>query len=41
MLPRPGDLLVTDGRASVQFAGGRALLRVTTVSTRPTYHDWC
>ncbi|GAB3810449.1 hypothetical protein [Micromonospora zhanjiangensis] len=39
--PRPGDLLVIDGRASVQFAGDCALLfRVTTVSERPTYHGW-
>jgi hypothetical protein len=39
--PQPGDLLVVDGRASVQFAGDRALLlRVTTVSQAPTYHGW-
>jgi hypothetical protein len=39
--PQPGDLLIVDGRASVQFAGDRALLlRVTTVSTAPTYHGW-
>jgi hypothetical protein len=38
---QPGDLLVVDGRASVQFAGDRALLlRVTAVSTAPTYHGW-
>jgi hypothetical protein len=39
--PQPGDLLIIDGRASVQFAGDRALLlRVTTVSQAPTYHGW-
>lgn len=39
--PQPGDLLVIDGRASVQFAGDRALLlRVTAVSQTPTYHGW-
>lgn len=41
MLSRPGDLLLIDGRASVQFAGTRALLfRVISVSTQPTYYGW-
>lgn len=39
--PAPGDLLAIDGRASVQFAGDRALLlRVVAVSQRPTYEGW-
>lgn len=39
--PQPGDLLVVDGRASVQFAGGRGFLfRVISVSEQPTYHGW-
>ncbi|MEU0548208.1 hypothetical protein [Micromonospora sp. NPDC005979] len=39
--PCPGDLLVVDGRASVQFAGDRALtFRVVSVSTQPTYDGW-
>ncbi|PZF96487.1 hypothetical protein C1I93_13825 [Micromonospora endophytica] len=39
--PCPGDLLLIDSRASVQFAGNRALLfRVVSVSDRPTYHGW-
>lgn len=39
--PSPGDLLVIDGRASVQFAGDRALtLRVVSVCDRPTYEGW-
>ncbi|MGN9811526.1 hypothetical protein ACTMSW_19490 [Micromonospora sp. BQ11] len=39
--PSPGDLLTIDGRASVQFAGGRALtFRVVSVSDQPTYHGW-
>ncbi|WP_428965287.1 hypothetical protein [Micromonospora fluostatini] len=39
--PSPGDLLTVDGRASVQFAGARALtLRVVSVSDYPTYHGW-
>lgn len=38
---RPGAVLLIDGRASVQFAGDRALvLRVISVSERPTYHGW-
>ncbi|MFC4147443.1 hypothetical protein ACFO0M_14400 [Micromonospora mangrovi] len=41
MLPAPGDLLRIDGRASVQFAGDRALtFRVVAVSDRPTYAGW-
>jgi hypothetical protein len=39
--PSPGDLLRIDGRASVQFAGDRALtLRVVSVCDRPTYAGW-
>ncbi|WP_434739889.1 hypothetical protein [Micromonospora sp. SH-82] len=39
--PHPGDLLIVDERASVQFAGARALtFRVVSVSDRPTYHGW-
>ncbi|SCG53052.1 hypothetical protein GA0070619_2853 [Micromonospora zamorensis] len=39
--PSPGDLLVIDGGASVQFAGDRALtLRVVSVCDRPTYQGW-
>ncbi|MEU8156320.1 hypothetical protein AB0B94_21905 [Micromonospora sp. NPDC048986] len=35
------DLLVIDGRASVQFAGDRALtLRVVSVCDQPTYQGW-
>ncbi|MBM0256307.1 hypothetical protein [Micromonospora sp. 4G55] len=41
MRPSPGDLLIIDSRASVQFAGDRALtLRVVSVSDQPTYHGW-
>ncbi|MEV1132221.1 hypothetical protein [Agromyces sp. NPDC049794] len=41
MRPSPGDLLVVDGRASVQFAGDRALtFRVVSVCDRPTYAGW-
>jgi hypothetical protein len=40
-VPVPGDLVLIDGRASVQFAGDRALwLRITAVDDRPTYHGW-
>jgi hypothetical protein len=40
--PRCGDVIRVDGRASVQFAGRRALiLRVTRVSEKPTYYGWC
>ncbi|MEV4822062.1 hypothetical protein [Micromonospora sp. NPDC049274] len=39
--PSPGDLLLVDGRASVQFAGDRALaFRVVSVSDQPTYQGW-
>ncbi|MGS2618609.1 hypothetical protein ACVCAH_29370 [Micromonospora sp. LZ34] len=39
--PAPGDLLVVDGRASVQFAGSRALtLRVVSVADGPAYPGW-
>ncbi|MET7876399.1 hypothetical protein ABZS52_05625 [Micromonospora profundi] len=39
--PSPGELLVIDGRASVQFAGDRALtFRVVSVSDQPTYEGW-
>lgn len=39
--PSPGDLIVIDGRASVQFAGARALaFRVVSVSDKPTYDGW-
>ncbi|MEO3747066.1 hypothetical protein [Plantactinospora sp. B5E13] len=35
-------MLLLDRRASVQFAGDRALvLRVIGVSDKPTYHGWC
>ncbi|ROO62035.1 hypothetical protein EDC02_3999 [Micromonospora sp. Llam0] len=38
---KPGTVLLIDGRASVQFGGDRALvLRVISVSERPTYHGW-
>ena len=41
MQPRPGGLLRIDGRASVQFAGHRALVfRVSSVCDRPTYTGW-
>ncbi|MGW1062647.1 hypothetical protein [Micromonospora rubida] len=41
MGPSPGDLLTIDGRASVQFAGDRALtFRVVSVPDLPTYHGW-
>ncbi|SCG47514.1 hypothetical protein GA0070609_1936 [Micromonospora echinaurantiaca] len=40
-VPSPGDLLLVDGRASVQFAGDRALrFRVVSVSRQPTYPGW-
>ncbi|TDC66618.1 hypothetical protein E1258_02120 [Micromonospora sp. KC207] len=39
--PAPGDLLIVDGRASVQFAGDRTLtFRVASVPDLPTYHGW-
>ncbi|NYH44757.1 hypothetical protein HNR22_004484 [Micromonospora jinlongensis] len=37
----PGDLVLIDGRASVQFGGNRVLwLRVSSVCDKPTYHGW-
>lgn len=40
-VPAPGDLVLIDRRASVQFIGERALwLRVTSVDDRPTYDGW-
>lgn len=39
--PSPGDLLVIDGRASVQFAENRALtFRVVSVCDWPTHEGW-
>ncbi|MFY1594286.1 hypothetical protein [Micromonospora sp. WMMD737] len=39
--PSPGDLLIVDGRASVQFAGDRTLtFRVVSVCDQPTYAGW-
>ncbi|MFY1634574.1 hypothetical protein ACN27F_15070 [Solwaraspora sp. WMMB335] len=39
--PRPGDELIIDGRASVQFAAGRGFrFRVTTVDKKLTYQGW-
>lgn len=39
---RPGDVLLVDRNASVQFAGDRALLlRVISVCDKPTYRGWC
>ncbi|MEV5211650.1 hypothetical protein AB0K35_29660 [Micromonospora sp. NPDC053740] len=36
-----GDLVLIDGRASVQFGGDRTLwLRVTSICDKPTYHGW-
>ncbi|MFY1688046.1 hypothetical protein [Plantactinospora sp. WMMB782] len=41
-LPQVGHLVRIDGRASVQFAGDRALLmRVVRLDPRPTYYGWC
>ena len=41
MIPRPGDVLIVDGHASVQFGGGRRLLfRVISVDLKPTYPGW-
>ncbi|MFR9777800.1 hypothetical protein ACL02O_17320 [Micromonospora sp. MS34] len=41
MHPQPGDLLRVDGRASVQFAGDRALtFRVVSVGPELTYTGW-
>ncbi|MDG4773515.1 hypothetical protein [Solwaraspora sp. WMMD792] len=39
--PRPGDVLVVGGEASVQFAGERRLrFRVISVDPKPTYEGW-
>jgi hypothetical protein len=39
--PRPGDVLIVDKHASVQFAAGRGLVfRVISVSRQPTYVGW-
>jgi hypothetical protein len=39
--PRPGDVLIVDKHASVQFADGRRLVfRVISVSPHPTYVGW-
>jgi hypothetical protein len=41
VIPRPGDVLIVDGKASVQFAGARGLVfRVISVSKRNTYDGW-
>ncbi|GIF15278.1 hypothetical protein Ate01nite_53100 [Actinoplanes teichomyceticus] len=41
MIPRPGDVVIVDGNASVQFADTRRLLfRVISVGDRPTYEGW-
>jgi hypothetical protein len=41
VIPRSGDVLIVDSRASVQFAGTRRLVfRVVAVSHRPTYVGW-
>lgn len=39
--PKPGALVLLDGRASVQFGGDRALwLRVTAVGDWPAFDGW-
>lgn len=41
MVPKPGDVLLVDRQASVQFDGARSLVfRVTVVSKQPTYYGW-
>ncbi len=41
VVPRPGDVVLLTGRASVQFAAGRAIaFRVIRVDSRPTYSGW-
>ncbi|GGN99733.1 hypothetical protein GCM10010112_93770 [Actinoplanes lobatus] len=41
MSPRPGEVLLVNGQASVQFADGRRLVfRVISVSPKPTYAGW-
>jgi hypothetical protein len=40
-LPQPGDVLLIDERASVQFAGDRALIiRLITRAREPTCDGW-
>ena len=40
-LPKPGDVLLVSGAASVQFSGDRALtFRVIRVDPRITYDGW-
>jgi hypothetical protein len=41
VIPRPGDVVLVDGKASVQFADTRRLLfRVISVGNKPTYEGW-
>lgn len=41
MIPKPGEVVYVDRRASVQFSGDRALIfRVTAVPGWPTYDGW-
>ncbi len=41
MRPQPGDLLLVDGRASVQFGGDRGLtLRVVSVGPEVPHTGW-
>ncbi len=41
MIPRSGDVVIVDRRASVQFAGDRALVfRVIAVHKVQTYYGW-
>ena len=41
MVPHPGDVLVVDHEASVQFSGRRQLrLRVISVCEKSTYQGW-
>jgi hypothetical protein len=38
--PKPGDVLLLDRRASVQFVTGALLFRVIRIDERPTYDGW-
>ncbi|MFB9233997.1 hypothetical protein ACFFWC_00350 [Plantactinospora siamensis] len=39
--PAPGECVLIDAAASVQFAGDRALVfRVVSIGCTPTYHGW-
>ncbi|MET8364120.1 hypothetical protein ABZU53_11180 [Micromonospora sp. NPDC005194] len=38
--PKPGDVLVIDGQASVQFSINELVFRVIRVDPRPTYDGW-